>query len=151
MQVYYRTSLFLYEVQEGDTPTPIIVFWRATVYSFHRGVDIRVLRRALRTYTDAELIEPQSRKAAFEKRQVPASDSRGLGFGWIEISRGEKQGLRIKPEKRVAVFNLHAFQKINARLGYAEFLGKARAYGKDKRVRLSVGRAIKSFWKWLTS
>lgn len=149
MHEYWKTSLFLYEIQEDHTP--IVVYWRATAYTFHSGVDFRVLHRILAEYVEGELIEPKDRKVAREKRQVSASDSKGLGFYWVNISRSEQKGHRmLKPDTRVAVFNLSAYEKVDVRLGYSEFLGKAAQYGKDKLFRKAVGRAVESFWEWLT-
>ena len=166
MREYWRSSLFLYEIGEEDDGTPIIVFWRATAFTFGKAAHKRTLKKALKEYADTNYLytwkqlpewlqegvkdESVRQVNSWEKRQVPASDSKGLGFGWIEVSRGEKRGLRIEPEKHVAVWNLYAYEKNNARLGYAEFLGKASAYGKDKSARLSLGRVVKSFWEWLT-
>lgn len=127
------------------------MFWRATCYTFSHPARKTTLKRILYEFSEgADLIEPKSRAISWEQRQVSASDSRGLGFGWVEISRGEKHGVRIQPESRVAVWNLYAYEENNTRLGYAEFLGKASAYGKDKHTRLSVGGIVKSFWEWLT-
>jgi len=155
MQVFWKTSLFLYEVLEPGittrSQTPIIVFWRATAFTFGRAAGKATLKRAIREISETgDLIESKSKKVSWEKRQVSASDSKGLGFGWIELSRGEKKGILLQPEERRAVWNLYALEKSNFRLGYTEFFGKARQYGADKRVRLLVGRAVKSFWEWLT-
>lgn len=167
MREYWRASLFLYEIGEEYDDTPIIVFWRATAFTFGRAANKKILKRALKDYADTsylyswnqlpswlqEGIENESLRqvSSWEKRQVPASDSRGLGFGWIEICRGEKHGLQIKPEKRVAVWNLYAYETVNARLGYTQFLGKAADYRKAKRRGLSLGRVVKSFWEWIAS
>lgn len=151
MRIYYKTSLFLYEVVDSG-PTPLIVFWRATVFTFGRGANFRTLKRILREFSETGvLIEPKSKRVSREKRQVPASDSRGLGFNWVEISRGEKRGGYLQPEERMGLWQLQAYETLDSRLGYSEFLRAASDYGKTKRALQRVGRAVKSFWKWLAS
>ena len=147
--ILYRTSLFLYEVVENE-PTPIIVFWRATVFRFGKQVSKRLLHRLLMEYAEGELVEPEERRVAWEKnRQVDTSECKGLGIDWIEVSRGERKHGKLKPEKRIDVANYSAYERIRARLGYSEFLREAARYGKAKRVEKAIKRVIESFWKWL--
>jgi hypothetical protein len=151
MRSYFRSSLFLYVPRSSDEPSGYDGF-RVTVYTFGKRVSSRRLRKILGRYLVEEEDKELPRKYAYEGRQVAASDSVGLGFGWCEISKIEyTRGRLSMPERRLEVFNLYAYEEVNARLGYSEFLGKAAQYGKDKRVRSLMGRAVESFWKWLAS
>jgi len=97
-----------------------------------------------------EFPEKEFEKKALEKRQVASSDSRGLGFNWAEISKLSYAGRTlVSPEQRLAVWNLQAYEKVNFRLGYADFLKQASAYRVYKRFRGDMGFNVKSFWEWL--
>lgn len=150
MRIFYKTSLFLYEVIE-DTPTPIIICWRATVFTFSKPASKATLKLMINYVTEGELVEPKDKRAALEQRQVSPSDSRGLGFNWVELSKLEKRGSTlVHPEERMEVWNLQAYEKVNLRLGYTEFLKNASAFGEDKRYRKHLGHPSITFWEWLT-
>lgn len=151
MHTFFRSSLFLYEVVDTDA-TPIIIYWRATVFTFDkpRGLE-KTLRNILNEFAEGELIEPRDKRSAWEQRQVPQADSKGLGFYWVNISKSEMhKGKIVMQDERMAVWNLSAYEKNNLRLGYSEFLGDAVAYGKDKHAWKNLGLTVKSFWEWLT-
>ena len=149
-RIFYRSSLFLYEVEDyGKGRTPIIVFWRGTVYTFWHPADKETMREVLEDYTGAELVEPR-RYEAWEAVQVPASESRGLGFNWLEVSQGLKRGPHVDPEERIAVFFLPAWKKAGLRLGYSGWMARISAYGAVKRAGKAAGRTVVKFWEWLT-
>lgn len=148
MRLYYRSSLFLYEIVK-DEPTPLIVFWRATVYTFGHPASKTTLKRLLREYAEGALVEPQDRRVSWEERQVSPSDSRSLGFNWIEVSRGWRRGPMLSPEVREDVLQLQAYER-NLRLGPSEFLREAVAFGKTRRAVLPMVRYLESFWEWLS-
>lgn len=150
MRTFWKSSLFLYEVEETEESSPTIVFWRATVFTFHSPVAKRVLWKVLKEFAEAQLTEPKDRSVAWESRQVEPSESRGLGFNAIEICRAERKGRVLqRPESRVAVWQLQAYEH-NLRLGLSEFGKLASDYRKYKGVRKALGVVAKQFWKWLT-
>jgi len=152
MTELFRSSLFLYEIEESSEPTPIIVFWRATVFRFNEKVSKSLLKRLLGEFAASELIEPQERLVAWEKnRQVEFQECKGVGVNWIEVSRGVKQKGKVTPEKRVAIVNYSAYENLRVRLGYSEFLRKASAYGRAKRAASVKVGLFESFWSWITS
>lgn len=129
MRQYWRTSLFSY-VPSNDGYN--YDAYRATVYTFGKPANLEDLRAAIQQITEGEGIEPK--RAAWEKRQVAASDSRGLGFNWLEISKLSYAGKRlVQPEQRVAVFQLQEYAKNYSRLGYSEFFKRIAKAFKVKR------------------
>jgi hypothetical protein len=151
MHTFFRSSLFLYEVVPSE-PTPIIVYWRATVFTFSKGASKRTLRHILSEFSETgDLIEPKGKSMAWEKRQVSSSLSSGLGFYWVRVSRSERyKGVLVEQDDPVGLWNLSAYEKADARLGYSEFLREAARYGRNRYAWKHLGLAVKSFWEWLT-
>jgi len=145
-RIYYRSSLFLYSVEEGDS-TPIIEFWRATVYTFWRPADRGSLRDILEEVKGTPLVEPKNETEAWEEEQVEPSESAGLGFYWVEVSRGERKGPNLlSPEKRVEIVHLPTWEKAHVRRGYGLLeewasLGRAVRRGFDAMASLFGGSA----------
>ena len=125
-RIYYRSSLFLYTVeQDDDDESPILRFWRATVYTFWKPVKKETLREIIEDAAQDTAIEEWG-KTAYEAEQVEPSESRGLGFYWVDVSMSESRGKTlVYPERRVAVYHLPTWEKTHTRLGY-EYLGLVR-------------------------
>ena len=125
-RIYYRTSLFLYTAEQGDKDkSPILRFWRATVFTFWKPASKTSLREIIEDYAKQNAIE-EGGKEAFEAEQVDPAESRGLGFYWVDVSVSESRGRTLlTPEQRVTVYHLPTWEKTHTRLGY-EYLGLIR-------------------------
>ena len=116
-RIYYRTSLFLYTIEETEN-TPIIHFWRATVYTFWKPAAKESLWGIIEDVADQTATEPLDR-IAFEEEQVPPDESKGLGFYWVDVSESEQQGPKLLYEERtVEIVHLPTWEKTHTRRGY---------------------------------
>ena len=118
-RIYYRTSLFLYEASDSEEDeSPLLRFWRATVFTFARPAKKETLREILEDYAGTDLTEERG-KEAYEAEQVDPAESRGLGFYWVDVSVSESRGRTLlTPEQRVAIYHLPTWEKTHTRLGY---------------------------------
>ena len=161
MRVYWRASLFLYSVDDSNSNTPIINFWRATVYTWGTPAKKKTLKRAIEDVLDdaeADLIETTVdpygiAKKSWEKRQVAEIPSSAHGFNAVDISHGWRKRGDLHPEERMELFQLQIYEASNARLGLSDagkFFYKAR---KVYRVswRTALERGYKRIWAWLAS
>ena len=138
--IYWRCSLFLYQVIKGD-PTPIIYFWRATCYTVGKPAKKSTLRQILEDYTEKQLVEPKyiiwrPGKKAWEEEQVEPSEGRGFRWGWVDVAIAQERGRDlIYPEKHVAWVNLSAWEAAHTGLGsrVLRFIPKAHRTRRKRR------------------
>ena len=124
-RIYYRTSLFLYTARQGQEDSPILRFWRATVYTFASPASKTSLWQIIEDASGDRAVQERG-TSALEAEQVHPSESRGLGFYWVDVSVSESRGpTLLSPEQRVAVYHLPTWEKTHVRLGY-EYLGLIR-------------------------
>ena len=147
-RIYWRSSLFLYETNQGaeEEKSPILTFWRATVYTFAKPADEATLhdiiedvstRQARRTN---DLPPEFGDRKAWEVEQVEPGESKGLGFYWVDVSRSSFQGRNlINAEERIEVVHLPTWKKTNARLGYSQYLGKISRLAALNRLWKAAG------------
>jgi len=108
-RIYWRVSLFLYQVIE-DEPTPLIVFWRATCYTVGAPADKETLWQILEAYAEDTLVEPRD-TVSWEEEQVEPREGRSVRWNWVDIAKAEARGRElIHPEEHVAWVDLRAWE-----------------------------------------
>ena len=105
----------------------------------------------LQEFTRGELIEPQDKQEAYERRQVGEIPRDGVPNYFVEISQGEKKGGSLHPEERRALLSMPAFEKANIRLGLSQYYKSLADYRTYKKRMRSMGVFSERFWEWITS
>ena len=94
-------------------------------------------RKEIEEKTGADPDDFMYGKDAFEEEQVDSSESKGLGFYWVDISISKSKGPELLyPEERIRVVNLHVWETTHVGLGY-EYL---------QTLRRVLGNAARMLW-----